>query len=397
MSAPAPRRIYWIDGLKTVVVIGIALFHSALVFSPGQWIVNNVQRSLILGGFAGFTFQWGIALLFLLAGSATWFGLRSRGSLRFAQTRVVRLGIPLVVGLAVFTPLQSYVQHNESLRLDGLLRSYLTVWTSVHPSLRPSSAYDLAYHMWFLTHLLAISLLTLPVAAWLRSSTGQKLIARLVPWIVAPGGFLLGAVPVAAVQVALHPRFPLYQDWSDVAVWAVLYLEGFVIMADARFEAAIRERFGPALLMSLLILAVSGLASATGAAGHPDYSVGYLGYQALSALNTWCWVVVLLAIGMRWLDTDSLLTRWGADRPLPFYVLSHPIIVVVALYVVSWNLGLWAKFAVTAGFSIGVTLGLCEIVARVRVLRLLFGLSAEPKRRRVPADYADDASHAALT
>ena len=381
----AGARVYWIDGLKAVVVVGIALFHAALVFAPGTWIVNNAARSFWLGVFAGFTFQWGIALLFLLSGAATWFGLRSRSAVQFAKSRIVRLGIPLLAGLVVLSPLQSYVQHTQAMNLGGLAHTYATFWTTVHATLSPSSAYDVVYHLWFLTHLMAISIATLPVLWWLRSESGRAFGERALALVQLPAGFLAGALPFAAVQVALHPKFPLYQDWSDLAAWSVLYVEGFFIMSDARFAAVLRRSLWPALITAVFMLLVTGLLSASGSTAaidaHPEYSVGYLVDQALRSVTTWCWLVFLVGLGVRWLDHGNRLTDWGADRPLPFYVLSHPIIVVLARYVVGWQLGVWAKFVILAALSIGITLALCELVSRYRVTRLLFGLSAMPKPR----------------
>jgi glucan biosynthesis protein C len=376
-------RIYWVDALKAVIVVGICLFHTSLVFSPGSWLVNNAERTVVLGGFAGFTFQWGIALMFVLAGAASWFGLRSRGARHFASSRVVRLGLPLVVGIAVFSPLQSYVEHTRGFELGGLLRTYLTFWSSVRITWSPASAYGLVFHLWFLTHLLAISLATLPIAAWLRSPGAQSVIASIARFAGAPGTYLAGAVPLAAVQMALHPRFPAYQDWADLAAWSVLYLSGFVLLSDVRFEAALRRHIGHALVVAILVSATIGLLSLMGRVSawdsHPDYSAGYLAYQALRSLNTWSWIVFLLGVGVRWLDRYNRLTEWGADMPMPFYVLHQPVLVVIARYVVGWNVGLWPKFFVIAATAIGVTLLLCEGVRRSRVLRLVFGLSGVAK------------------
>ena len=391
VTAHTPKRIYWIDTLKAIVVVGIALFHSALVFTSGTWIVNNAQRSGVLGAFVAFTFPWGIALLFLLAGSATWFGLRSRGPLEFAGSRVIRLGLPLLAGLAVLSPLQFYLQHTQTIEPRGLLESYPTFWTSIRLSWRPSSAYDVVYHLWFLTHLLVISIATLPVVAWLRSSKGRRFTARVARLVDRRGGFLLGAIPFATVEMVLHPRFPLYQDWSDLVAWAVLYVEGFIIMSDPRFAAVLRRSLWPAVVAALSIVALLSLLNAAGYVAswdaRPDYSAGNVTGQALRAVAVWCWLAFALGAGVRWLDRANRLSRWGEDRPLPFYVLSHPLIVLIAWYVVAWDFGVWAKFAVVAGLSIGITLAMCEVVSRHSTLRILFGLNMLPKPRHpVPAE-----------
>jgi hypothetical protein len=385
VAAHARERVYWIDALKALVVVGIGLFHAALVFSPGSWVVNNAERSVVLGGFAAFTFQWGIALMFVLAGAATWFGLRSRGVRGFASARILRLGLPLLLGIAILSPLQNYVEYNRPLELGGLIRNYATFWGSVPITWSPASAYGYLYHLWFLGHLLAISLLTLPIVAWLRSAAGKRLVERLAAIAAAPGGLMLGALPLAVVQMALNARFPSYQDWSDIAAWSVLYLGGFIVISDRRFTEILRRRGGEVLIAAAVASLLSSFLFLTGSVpasdAHPEYSPGYLVYQALRSLNTWVWVLFFLYVGVRWLNRDNHMTSWGADMPMPFYVLSHPVLVVIAAYVVELHVGLWAKFTLTTLLSIAVTLVLCEGVRRSRLLRVVFGLSAAAGRR----------------
>jgi hypothetical protein len=67
--------------------------------------------------------------------------------------------------------------------------------------------------------------------------------------------------------------------------------------------------------------------------------------------------------------------------PMPFYVLSHPVLVVIAAYGVGWEVGLPAKFIGITVLSIGITLVMCEGVRRSRVLAMVFGLSAAAKGR----------------
>jgi glucan biosynthesis protein C len=376
--AVAAGRLHWIDALKALVIVGIAVFHASLVFSGSPWVVNNSQSSLILMGFGGFTFQWGIALMFVLAGGATWFGLRRRGVVRFARERITRLGLPLVLGVALLSPLQWYVEHTRSIQLGDLLRSYVTFWGSVHVSWSPASAYGLVFHLWFLTHLLAISLLTLPVAWWLKGPAGRRLAGRLVSIAGAPLGLFAFAIPLALVQMALHARYPAYQDWSDLASWAVLYLTGYVLVSDGRFTKVLAVRGAGALVVGIGVWLGIGLLYLGGYVpawdAHPDYSPGYLGYQALRSLNTWAWVVYWLHFGVRFFSGPGRIAEWGVEMPMPFYVLHHPVLVVIARYVVAWDVILWAKFAVITLSAITITLVLCEGVRRSRIPRAIFGL-----------------------
>ncbi|MFI5041636.1 MAG: hypothetical protein ACHQNA_07285, partial [Acidimicrobiales bacterium] len=144
------------------------------------------------------------------------------------------------------------------------------------------------------------------------------------------------------------------------------------------FEAVLARRGAEVLAVAIGVSALSGLLSLNGTIAaldaHPQYSPLYLGYQAVRSLNTWCWVVSFLCIGIRVLSGSNPLSSWGVEMPLPFYVLNHPVLVVVARYVVAWSAGLWVKFAIVTVLSIGITLVLCEAVQRNSLMRMIFGL-----------------------
>jgi hypothetical protein len=59
------------------------------------------------------------------------------------------------------------------------------------------------------------------------------------------------------------------------------------------------------------------------------------------------------------------------------------VIIVIAYFVVQWNMGLWPKLLIVMSGSFAVTLALCELVIKhVGVLRMLFGMKpgrAEPE------------------
>jgi hypothetical protein len=76
-------------------------------------------------------------------------------------------------------------------------------------------------------------------------------------------------------------------------------------------------------------------------------------------------------------------------------VIHHPVVLLVASFVVTWNLGVWPKFAVILVTVAVLTLAIYEFgVRRWAITRAVFGLyslpHASPKRgmsshKRVPA------------
>jgi hypothetical protein len=383
-------RIHYLDWLKAIIVYGIVLFHVSLVFSFGTWLVSNHDRSIVLTAFAGFTFPWGIPAMFLIAGADAWFGLRSRAVSDFVRKRFLRLLVPMVPGLLILSPLQRFVtSSNPPPSLDHLWAFYLAFFRDFHLDwdLQFVSRYWL--HLWFLGYLFVISLACLPVVLWLRGGSGRRLTGRLVGLANRRGGLLLLALPLGLSQVLLRPRFPAYQDWADVATYTLVFLWGAVLFSDRRFEAVIRGQIRWFLAGGVLSMAGIGVLAyltpshLAGDSQAPGVMLGL--YALLLSVYIWSWLHAVLYLGIRWLDFPSRVQHYAQESVLPVYVIHHPLVLVIASFVVTWNLGVWPKFLIILTAVAVLTLAIYELgVRRWRVTRLVFGLYPLPPSRPRP-------------
>jgi glucan biosynthesis protein C len=378
------ERVHYLDWLKVLIVYGIVVFHVALVFSIGSWLISNHERSIVLSAFAGFCFPWGIPAMFLIAGADAWFGLRSRSLADFLRGRFSRLVVPLVPGLLVLSPLQRFIASSNpppsiatfGAFYVGFFRNFHFSW-----SLQFISQYWL--HLWFLAYLFAITLACAPLLVWLRRPAGR----RLTSWVVAlanrRGGLLLLAAPLVFTQVVLRPRFSAYQDWADVATYTLAFLWGAMFFSDRRFEAAIvaqiRWLLGGGMFAMLGIGAMTYFAHIA-PAGDARAQVGTQVAQAiLWSLFVWSMLLAVMYLGIRWLNSPNRALRYAEESILPVYVIHHPFVLLVASFVVTWNLGAWPKFLLILTTVAALTLLTYEFgVRRWGVTRLLFGLGPLP-------------------
>ena len=100
-----------------------------------------------------------------------------------------------------------------------------------------------------------------------------------------------------------------------------------------------------------------------------------------------CWVIMLLAVGMRYLNYRNKWLEYGQEAILPIYLLHQPLIIAISFLVVQWDtsakLGAGAdilvKLPVVVLSSFVVTLGLYEfVIRRLKLFRALFGM--KPRR-----------------
>jgi hypothetical protein len=104
---------------------------------------------------------------------------------------------------------------------------------------------------------------------------------------------------------------------------------------------------------------------------------GFFPFWACAVVDAWCWSVVMLYVGMRFLNFSNRWTRYGQEAILPFYVLHQPVIYAIAFYVVQWQAGVTVKMLAVVLASFIITIGTYELlVRRLAPLRALFGMKA---------------------
>lgn len=374
------ERVHHLDWLKVLIVYGIVVFHVSLVFTYGDWLVNNAQRSLALSAFAAFCFPWGIPAMFLIAGADAWFGLRTHSVAEFVRKRFLRLIVPLVPGLLILSPLQRFiVNHNPPPPIEGLPAFYVEFFRGMaHIDWTLGVVGQYLLHLWFLAYLFGISLACAPLLKWLHRPAGRLLTARLVDE-AQRRGLILFVLPLMLTQVALRPLFPSYQDWADVMTYTIAFVWGAVVFSDRRFEhvivGQIRRILVAAVIATLMLGAVMYLM--------PPHGAWREVLRALAwSLYVWTWLHAVLYLGIRWLNFPHPAITYARDSVLPVYVIHHPFVLLIASFVVTWNAGVWPKFFLIVVPVFAITVAIYEFgVRRWNVTRVIFGLAPLPRKQ----------------
>jgi len=376
-AAPATiGRQAWIDWLKVLVVIGVFVYHAAQPFVLTTWIVVADEKSLLLSGLAGLGYLFGMPLMFLLAGAASWAAVRG-GTTRGYVGKRLRLLVPLLVGIMVLSPLQTWIGELSRGHVPAAPIPYaVDFWAAADPPTSPMWLGIYGYHLWFIGFLLIYALLALPVLRTMRPEA----------WPMRPTARWLVGVPIAALtvmQVPLRIAFPAYRDWADFVLWLTYFLAGAALLAWPGAVDVVR-RLGPRMLVIGLLLTAALVPIFLAGGGmalesEPRLDGATIGYVALRSAIGWCWVLAALYIGIRWLDRGATRARAASSLVLPFYVLHHPVVVAVAAVAVPLAWPMWPTFAVIVLVSGAATLGACLAVARTRTLRVLLGMGARPQ------------------
>jgi glucans biosynthesis protein C len=362
-----PERLNWIDWLKVIVVFGAFVFHAAQPFVATEWLVNDTQKSVPLSLFSGFAYLFGMPLMFLLGGATTWLATQRTGAAKHAAMRIRRLVVPLLLGLIILSPLQVWLSTLAGGHLEdpgAFLARYVG---SLRVPTGPTWFGDYGYHLWFLAFLFFDVVLVLPLLPRLRAArdAGTLSIGRFAQ---RPAGLIALFAAILLPQLLLRPIFPAYRDWADFVLWLCYFGIGVLAMADRGLLAALlgrRRRF-----LWLLPVATVALIAFLPFGSLLDlehmHEFAPIGLAYITWRTGLCFLMVMSLIGFAsaYLVARPRFLGWANRLVLPFYVLHHPVVVLVAALVVSMGLGLWAKFGLILLISLAGTLLLCAVVTR---------------------------------
>lgn len=368
-----------IDALRVGATYLLFVFHTAKVYDePPFYHLKHEEPSLAAGVFTSFVHQWHMPLLFLLAGWALAASLRRRDPGEVRRERVRRLFVPLVVGSLLMGPV---IRHVELRRIDGIDEPF---WAYL-PTFFTPDRFSWS-HLWFLAYLFTFTLLYLPLLT--RLDRRGDLPVRRAHLVVA-------VALLVVVQVGLRHAWPGFQnlvwDWANFAFYSAFFIGGWLI---GRFRSVDRLVDGHWV--------VAGSVGLTATAFQAPYwldlwsrdtLVGYVAYQALSAVAAAGIVAGLLGSARRMLRRETPALRWLSDSAFPVYVLHQLAVVVTAVHVVDRPWPLAVKFAVTLVVASLATVGAYALVVRrAPLLWPLFGIGA-PRLRASGPPLVDHGEH----
>lgn len=382
---PNARR-YDLDWVRILAFAVLILYHTGMYYVSWDWLVKSPFATTTIEPLMMLSSPWRLSLLFLVSGAATAF-LLEKSSKHFVRSRSKRLLIPLLFGMLVIVPPQSYFEVVEKFSYgDGYLAFWARYLAGDGSFCRDGDCLILPTwnHLWFVAYLWVYTLLL-----WLGLHLTPRLMQRVSDSVSrALSGIGLLVLPIALfalLRMLLVARFPstnaLFDDWYNHAQYFSIFLIGFLIArADAVWEHMRRQRWVALALASVsyAFIAWYFLFSPYTDDHPPGELLRYL-QRLIYAINSWAAIVAILGFARQLNPGDSAARRYLTEAIFPFYIVHQTVIVVF-----SQALKPLALTAMIEGLLlVAITFTVCfisfEIVRRSRWLRPLFGLRQSAK------------------
>jgi glucan biosynthesis protein C len=256
---PKRRRLYFVDNLRTLLIILVVVFHLAVTYgASGYWPYREGQpddlTALVFTLFTAINGTYVIGMFFMIAGYFTPRSYDRKGFGSFLKDRLLRLGIPLLIYILVFDPLIVYaigvVVHGSQASFWQFLQGYFVDYRGL--GVGP---------MWFVEGLLILTvlyalwrLLPIPVSRWPQPKGN-------LPGNLAVALFALGLgvvtfvvhvwLPIGWIYEPLGLPIPLFPQYVTLFVVGILAKE----MSDSSYAVY----FIHALVLVFLALALRGV------------------------------------------------------------------------------------------------------------------------------------------
>ncbi|GLY86835.1 acyltransferase family protein [Actinoallomurus iriomotensis] len=220
-SAVRPR-LDWLDNLRVALTVLVVLHHAAQAYGPADWwYVRDQPRSGILATLSALDGAFFMSLFFFVSAVFVPGSHDRRGGWAFLRGRLVRLGVPLVVGALTIVPglMYAYYRHYRGYPPISYPRYFADVYLGLGD--RPAdwsgpSWPDLQFgHLWFIQNLLAYSLLYLLCRQAARLLSRGRRVARPARPVPGHRSLVLLALAVAAATYLIRIHYPL-DTWVPV-------------------------------------------------------------------------------------------------------------------------------------------------------------------------------------
>lgn len=382
MTTSESNRYYYIDWLRVLAILMVFLFHNARFFDSEDWHVKNAETSQGFSIFTTFTSQWLMPLFFILSGLSAFCALRFQTAKRYMWSKVLRLAVPLTVGMFTHVSYQVYLERFTHGDFTGSFLEFLPHYFEGGYGLGGNFAW-MGLHLWYLEMLFVYSLLMLPLFLWFRSIRMQPVISRLAGWLAKPGLIFLLATPAVIMKLISDTQNHILfeEHWGG---WSMLphlafFVTGYFIAMDSRLISSIEKHRIISLVTALIVFVI--LYQCTLSSAGQQFLDSPPGSIA-RVLHAWFWLAAMMGFAHRYLTSTNRFLRYANEAVLPLYVLHQTVILVIGYYIVQMDTPIIVKYVLVTTLSFAVIAALYEpLIRRFNILRFLFGM--KPRRPRV--------------
>jgi len=365
-------RRYDLDWLRVIAIVAVYFHHIGMPFNGDDFHVMNTESSKILDDIMVYFEQFRLPLLFLISGTGTVLAFSKRTWQQFFKERTCRLLIPLIFGVLIIVPPQTYYQFIDE------FNAYWEIYLNAKFE---------SNHLWFIENVYVLSIVAIPLIIFLKSVKSQNFKNFFEEISTYKFGLIMAGSPLIIFTVILKRYYPTdstsISNLSETFYYSYFFIAGILLASSQIVWVNLKKlrRFHLYIfIISSLAFYVYYFVPSNVVEPYFSLSARWDIWYALCCLLGWCFVLTLLGYGQVYLNKPSVWLKRLNEAIYPFYILHQTIIVIFAYYIIQLELSITSKITLLLFTSFFVIVIIYRfIVYPFKTTRILFGMKAQSK------------------
>jgi len=398
-------RLYALDSLRALMLLLGIVLHTVLSYSSlggaGAWPFVDYEGTTKYADHAYyFIHSYRMPVFFILAGFFSALLFTRRGPIGLTINRVLRIGIPFVLGLLILYPLVylsfsfSGKAASESISSNNITSiieagKYVIRATALNDLFPPKNT----GHLWFLYYLLFFYILIIPIGllnkgikkSWLTISCNlfqiviKNPLLRIIVLTLCTS-YLLHRAGGGALRTSTN--FSL--DKSVFLIYFFFFGFGWLLFYSKEILFEFKNyAWAQTIIGFILYLFISLWLVPNVVGGNYEFlKYNYFSISIVASILVWLMFFGLTGIFLRYLDYNSKYVRYIVDASYWLYLIHLPIVVFIPGFMVATGISVWLKMFIT--FSGTCLIGLVTYDLFVRNTIIGKTLSGRRYKRGLP-------------
>ncbi|WP_410511508.1 acyltransferase family protein [Paenibacillus sp. BR2-3] len=359
------NRLYFLDNLRIVLIMLVVAHHAGQPYggSEGWWYFKTIN-SPGLGSFFAVNAAFFMSLFFLISAYFVPHSFDKKGIREFLKDRLIRLGIPLILGFFIIIPLlmYSYYINFRDSSFIGIWDYYIKIYFGIggQPTRWTGPSWpDMNFgHLWFIEHLLVYVFIYTIIRTIMQKYITHKKPPKSFPSQIS---IILFTFMIAMFTFIVRIWYPIdhwtgflgviQTEFAHVTQYMSFFIAG-IFAAKNNWIIKIPRSVGVIWLLIGILLALvlySGEFSI--------FQKGGLNWGSLTYSVVETYLCSGLSIGLVFLfhrkfnKTNSIFQYLSADV-FTVYIFHVPIVVILQYTVENLDVSAYVKFLLVSLFGI---------------------------------------------
>lgn len=362
-------RRYEIDWIRNISILMLFVYHTSAIFCIfGDFYVISDNKSMLANLLIVLMFVWYMPLLFFLAGASTYFASKKRNYKEYMIERLKKLLVPLIFGILILVPPQTYMARiwrgETDIRCIDHLKYFFTNITDF-------TGFDGAFtpaHLWFILYLFVVSLIGGYILFKCFKDSNKIFSLDKIKAVI----FNKFGILILLIMGVISDIFPSINGKSIVGCLLIFILGYIVYSEEYLVDKIVLKRFK--FLLALILIALIGV-------------LYVFKIKDLLHIN-YCWIiesilknmVLIFAItsivgfSSIHLNKNSSILNYLNEASFPVYIIHQPILLLIALFIVPTVKSALLAMILIIFISLITTFLIYELLKKVKVFRIIFGM-----------------------